>query len=154
MNITVIEIIIAGTLLICLFVIPVVVLIFVGTAHHRHFKKMKNQTETLGRVINREYIEAPDSVDGSYSGSNYYQVTYEFEDRNGNHFVKHFDTVRCPFKKGDNIRLYYNAANPNDCVTAHEVEMSKDAPRNILIAFLIFVLICIGFYFIFKWAVR
>ena len=70
MNITVIEIIIAGTLLICLFVIPLVVLIFVGTAHHRHFKKMKNQTETLGRVINREYIEAPDSVDGSYSRSN------------------------------------------------------------------------------------
>ncbi len=154
MNTTIIEVIIASMVVICLFVIPVIILIFIGTTHHRHFKKMKNQTETQGRVINREYIEAPDSVDGSYSGSDYYQVTYEFEDRYGNHFVKRFDTGRCPFKEGDNIRLYYDAANPNDCVTAHEVELSKNAPRNILFAILIFAMICIVIFLFLKWAVR
>ena len=107
--------------------------------HSRHLKKMKNQTEAQGKVIKREYVEASSPVDGSYGGANHYQVTYDFEDHCGNHFLKHFDTVRCPFKEGDNIRVYYDAANPNDCVTAHEVEMSKNAPRNTFFAMQIFI---------------
>ena len=119
------------------------VAIFIGTTHSRHLKKMKNQTETQGKVIKREYVAVDSAPDGSYCGADHYQVTYDFEDRYGNHFVKHFDTMRCPFKEGDNIRVYYDAANPNDCVTAHEVEMSKNAPRNTFFGMLIFVMIYI-----------
>lgn len=137
-------------LFICLFFTPVI--IFVGTIHSRHFKKMKNQTEAQGRVIDREYIESS-STDES-TGPDYYKVTYDFEDRYGNHFVKHFTTVRCPFKTGDNILVYYDAANPNDCVTAHEVEMSKNAPKNVFFGMLGFVMICIAVYLFIMWAER
>ncbi|MCM1498856.1 MAG: DUF3592 domain-containing protein [Clostridium sp.] len=132
------------------FLTPIIILI--GTTRSRHFKKMKNQTEAQGRVTEREYVEAPSFTDGSYGGADHYQVTYDFEDRYGNHFVKRFDTVRCPFKEGDNILVYYDAANPNDCITDYEVKMSKAFPRNAFFAMLIFVMIYIAAFLFFMWA--
>lgn len=137
---------IAGILIICLFCTPVI--IFAGTTHSRHLKKMKNQTEVQGRVIKREYVEAPIRISSSYS---YYQVTYDFEDRYGNHFVKRFDTVPCPFEEGDNILVYYDAANPNNCVTAHQVKISKDAPRKTFFSMLIIVMLSIVGYLFAIW---
>lgn len=120
------------------------IIIFIVLTHSRQFKNMKNRTKAQGRVMKRKYVEATVSVDGSYSGANHYEVTYTFDDRNGNHFVKSFSAVRFPYNEGDDILVYYDAENPNNCVTDHQVKASKEAPIQAVLALLVIAVLSVA----------
>ena len=136
--------IIAGMLVMFAIVAPLVM--FIGATHHRQFKRMKNRTEAQGKVIKKELVTARAKYNAAlrYSGADHYRVTYTFRDGKGNTVEKCFDIARFPYQEGDRIDVYYDADNPNDCLTDYQVKTSKESPQKAVFVLLMIMLLGTG----------
>lgn len=126
-----------------MFAIVAPTVMFIGATHYRQFKRMKNRTEAQGKVVRKELITARAVYNAALrdSGADHYRITYTFEDGKGNPVEKCFDIARFPYQEGDRIAVYYDAENPNDCVTDDQVNMSKESPQKAIFVLLMIMLL-------------
>lgn len=128
--------IVIGIIVMCAIVAPIVM--FIGATHYRQFKRMKNRTETRGTVVKKQIVTARAARNGALANSaaDHYQITYTFHDLGGNQVEKRFDVARFPHQEGDRIVVFYDAENPNDCVTDYQVKTSRESPQKTVIVLL------------------
>lgn len=112
--------IVCGTAL--LLILFIAVIVYVCTYHVRIYKGLKKPVKTVGVVEDVEYLDDPDEEGSS---SQYWLITYSYEDNSGQRQYVTFQWQQNLFKAGDKIVLHYDSQDPQNCIADCQLQYGK-----------------------------
>ncbi len=113
-----------------LLIVLVAVIVYVCIYHAKSYRNFKKPVKTVGVVEDVEYVDDSDEED---SNSQYWLITYSYEDNSGQRQYVTFQWRQNLFKSGDKILLHYDSQNPQNCIADCQLRYGKNLWWKVLI---------------------
>lgn len=121
------------------------IVLLTTTKSKREYRRIKNLSESEGTITDIKFSESTEIEGPCYE---YYVISYSFIDSCGKMYRKSFKNTHLDgFKEGDKITVYYDANDPDKCVTDYKLKADKNTWWQALIitAIIIIVPVVISF---------